>query len=1121
MQEVAMPTAKKSRNQRRNENRKKYRIPGYQEGGSVASSEPPDAVALIIIDEFSKRGLDGQFAAKVAQNESGLNPNAVGDGGHSHGIFQLYDQGLLSDFYAQGYTDPYDARQSASYTADKIAATHDWGPWHGARALYAAGTKPSDGASYNDGQYSYPGGGGQPGSHNAPGAYPALPDTGNSTYDPNNPNHWSRDEWAYVVAMEMGSQRPPGLTDDEWKYIVYAEADRRRNEYMASHGAIPGGGTTPGSGAPPGGGAVSDPGGPPVGSPSNPATSVSSSTSSSSSYNVSETGPVAADIDRERNRISADANRITEELGKAQAEIDKIRAYGDISAQNRLRGLEEQKFQYQQDLDKLDYELNLLELAINMREQDISLRGQDISMVMAQLDAAMQGRGQDVTMRGQDFDAQIQGINAQIAFWSEQRQAARDRNDATAMRDAEARMRAEMENRNILTQREQDIALRSQDIDAALGYGQLINDQWKEAVSFAKYTGDFALQKHAEERLHQASQQSAALETFGKQLDANRQKLDAATSETEAYSALAAQEQDWNKFLSEKLANPRDFPQYFAAMGKGEQWLDSLLSGKPFAGQTIGNAGEIPLVSSPYREQAQPDRTAWNAAMASAGKIWDRGGQVPTAPTIEEILAIGNVSPIGDAPEMPEAPNLPNPTTLARPGALDFAEPPPMSDVVDAPTGPGTFTKEMATKEVQDKLIAWQAANPGKMPPGALLQQWNHEAMAKVGTTDWNHFTVTDTSPVSDVNPTDFEAPPAPGSVQGDELWTREEVDAEVRKEIDAWIAANPGQPVVAAQQDIIAKWAPKIGTPKPKNGYMPTVSPFPENVPSTPPASALPPPVDPTDPGPTIGTPPGGSTVSPPPTTGGGSPPPTGGGTYHPPVNPTPQPTQPPPRTTPGSSTDGRAEDWLADRGIDLPVGLPGRGQAPRRHAMGGHEQIIDEPTTAYGDLTGRPKFTLAERTPGFPNGIPERVEVSPDGMSADIQPFGQQPGSAATNIIQDTLQKLRAAQSYDEKRSVVMEMMQAIRPVMGISEEEGQGQDLWRIQHGGASPKEAAYMNAAAPPAPAGGDVVSPPGSGMPPAAPAGNLPAVVSSLLAGEQSVPRAARKLRRTARQIGRR
>lgn len=51
---------------------------------------PNADIKQIIINEAKKQGVDPQLALAVAQQESGFNPNALGDGGKSQGLFQIY-----------------------------------------------------------------------------------------------------------------------------------------------------------------------------------------------------------------------------------------------------------------------------------------------------------------------------------------------------------------------------------------------------------------------------------------------------------------------------------------------------------------------------------------------------------------------------------------------------------------------------------------------------------------------------------------------------------------------------------------------------------------------------------------------------------------------------------------------------------------------------------------------------------------------------------------------------------------------------------------------------------------------------------------------------------------------
>ena len=230
--QLAEFASKPTRRQRRKANRQAAKVQHYQGGGSVASGMTPDQYALIIIDEFSKRGLDGQFAAKVASAESVGFTQFDGDGGHSHGPFQLYDGGLLSDFYAKGYSDPYDARQAASYAADYVARTHDWGPWHAARSMFAAGQTPTDGSHYNDGTVSYPGGGGS--VSNPP---PVSSGEGPPASQPGQYDNYTREQWAYMAAAQMGP-KPANYTDSEWQYMTYAKGDQLRADYFNSKNTV-------------------------------------------------------------------------------------------------------------------------------------------------------------------------------------------------------------------------------------------------------------------------------------------------------------------------------------------------------------------------------------------------------------------------------------------------------------------------------------------------------------------------------------------------------------------------------------------------------------------------------------------------------------------------------------------------------------------------------------------------------------------------------------------------------------------------------------------------------------------------------------------------------------------
>ncbi|HEY8489967.1 MAG TPA: LysM peptidoglycan-binding domain-containing protein [Dehalococcoidia bacterium] len=55
--------------------------PAYTGGGDIVS---------IIHAAAARYGVDGNWMVRIAQCESGLNPNAVGGGGRYHGLFQFY-----------------------------------------------------------------------------------------------------------------------------------------------------------------------------------------------------------------------------------------------------------------------------------------------------------------------------------------------------------------------------------------------------------------------------------------------------------------------------------------------------------------------------------------------------------------------------------------------------------------------------------------------------------------------------------------------------------------------------------------------------------------------------------------------------------------------------------------------------------------------------------------------------------------------------------------------------------------------------------------------------------------------------------------------------------------------
>ena len=129
-----------------------------------------------------------------------------------------------------------------------------------------------------------------------------------------------------------------------------------------------------------------------------------------------------------------------------------------------------------------------------------------------------------------------------------------------------------------------------------------------------------------------------------------------------------------------------------------------------------------------------------------------------------------------------------------------------------------------------------------------------------------------------------------------------------------------------------------------------------------------------------------------------------------------------------------------------------------------------------AFGMKTMTPKFTLSEKTPGFPGGIPETVSLEnpdqslipgvPDGTSVDIQPFGQEPSTAGAKLIEDGYKRIKDG---EDPRSVIADMMAAGEAIIRNGKQPG-NMDAFRESHpwnpGGAPTPPAAPVDAVSPP-------------------------------------------------------
>ena len=107
---------------------------------------------------FAARGIDPAIAERVIQQESGLNPAAIGDQGRSFGLAQLYTGGGLGNVAEKrgiDIRDPNQWRRHLEFMADEVAKPGvGWKPWYGARDV---GISQFQGVSGTRGAIAHPG----------------------------------------------------------------------------------------------------------------------------------------------------------------------------------------------------------------------------------------------------------------------------------------------------------------------------------------------------------------------------------------------------------------------------------------------------------------------------------------------------------------------------------------------------------------------------------------------------------------------------------------------------------------------------------------------------------------------------------------------------------------------------------------------------------------------------------------------------------------------------------------------------------------------------------------------------------------------------------------------------
>jgi Transglycosylase SLT domain len=104
-----------------------------------------DSIQQIITNIANSLGVAPNLAVAIAQQESGLNPNAIGDNGNSVGLFQLNDNGEGAGLTVAQREDPTTNATIALKEVAAVAAQHpNWTPGQ----IAAAAQRPADPGTY-------------------------------------------------------------------------------------------------------------------------------------------------------------------------------------------------------------------------------------------------------------------------------------------------------------------------------------------------------------------------------------------------------------------------------------------------------------------------------------------------------------------------------------------------------------------------------------------------------------------------------------------------------------------------------------------------------------------------------------------------------------------------------------------------------------------------------------------------------------------------------------------------------------------------------------------------------------------------------------------------------------
>lgn len=104
-----------------------------------------DSIQQIITNIANSLGVNANLAIAIAQQESGLNPNAIGDNGNSVGLYQLNSNGEGAGLTVAQREDPSQNATIALKEVAAVAAQHpDWTPGQ----IAAAAQRPADQSGY-------------------------------------------------------------------------------------------------------------------------------------------------------------------------------------------------------------------------------------------------------------------------------------------------------------------------------------------------------------------------------------------------------------------------------------------------------------------------------------------------------------------------------------------------------------------------------------------------------------------------------------------------------------------------------------------------------------------------------------------------------------------------------------------------------------------------------------------------------------------------------------------------------------------------------------------------------------------------------------------------------------